>query len=169
MFRCQVFGFFLFWRFVSSPKYLQWTKNDQSGNNGHLRVPPQMAQEVRPYEKRVINHHDPMIPMMKKGLCTPPGLLFSGTLHEHLWTASWWLNQPIWKICVKTGSFPQGWKLKNIWNHHLAGESCTYPPSTMKHIAFQTFRPPTFRKQLPNLNLRDSSASCKRCQREQQL
>ena len=111
----------------------------------------------------------PWFPWWKKGFVQYPIFYFSGTLHEHLWTASWWLNQPIWKILVKIGSFPQGWKLKNIWNHHLAGESCTYPPSTMKHIGFQTFRPPTFRKQLPNLNLRDSSASRKRCQREQQL
>ena len=28
--------------------------------------------------------------------------------------SSWWF-QPIWKILVKIGSFPQGWKIKNIW------------------------------------------------------
>ncbi len=38
---------------------------------------------------------------------------------------SWWLNQPIWKICNRQiGSFPQviiyrGENSKNIWNHHL--------------------------------------------------
>ena len=33
-------------------------------------------------------------------------------------TASWWF-QPNWKILVKMGIFPkQGWKYKNIWNHH---------------------------------------------------
>ena len=33
---------------------------------------------------------------------------------------SWWLNQPIWNILVKMGSFPQvGVKIKNIWNHQL--------------------------------------------------
>ena len=32
--------------------------------------------------------------------------------------ASWWF-QPLWKIWVKMGSFPQvGVKIKNIWNHH---------------------------------------------------
>ena len=34
--------------------------------------------------------------------------------------ASWWLNQPIWKICsslVKLDHFPK-YKNKNIWNHH---------------------------------------------------
>ena len=30
--------------------------------------------------------------------------------------------QPIWKILVKFGSFPQvGVKIKNMWNHHLGG------------------------------------------------
>ena len=33
---------------------------------------------------------------------------------------SWWF-QPIWKILVQIGSFPQiGMKIKNLWNHHLA-------------------------------------------------
>ena len=32
-----------------------------------------------------------------------------------------WRFQPIWKILVKIGSFPQvGVKIKNVWNHHLA-------------------------------------------------
>ena len=34
--------------------------------------------------------------------------------------ASWWLNQPIWKILVKLDHFPKFWgEKKNIWNHHL--------------------------------------------------
>ena len=35
--------------------------------------------------------------------------------------SSWWLNQPIWKICAsQIGSSPQiGMKIRNIWNHHL--------------------------------------------------
>ena len=36
---------------------------------------------------------------------------------------SWWLNQPIWKICDRQiGSFSQGsgWKYKKKWNHQLA-------------------------------------------------
>ena len=33
---------------------------------------------------------------------------------------SWWLNQSIWNILVKLGSFPQvGMNIKNIWNHQL--------------------------------------------------
>ena len=30
--------------------------------------------------------------------------------------SSWWLNQPLWKILIKIGSFPQvGVKIENIW------------------------------------------------------
>ncbi len=36
------------------------------------------------------------------------------------WSKSSWWFQPIWKILVKMGIFPQiGVKIKNIWNHHL--------------------------------------------------
>ena len=38
------------------------------------------------------------------------------------YTTSWWLNQAIFKkMLVKLDHFPQntGWKLKNVWNHHL--------------------------------------------------
>ena len=43
---------------------------------------------------------------------------------RHLSCSSWWLNQPIWKICqyaLQIGSFPRtfGVKIKNLWNHHL--------------------------------------------------
>ena len=33
----------------------------------------------------------------------------------------WWLNQPLWKIWVKSGSSSPsfGVKMKNVWNHHL--------------------------------------------------
>ena len=36
--------------------------------------------------------------------------------------ASWWLNQPIWKICSSNWiiSARFGVKTTNIWNHHLA-------------------------------------------------
>ena len=37
--------------------------------------------------------------------------------------ASWWLNQPIWKILVKLGIIsPNRGEHKNIWNHHLADD-----------------------------------------------
>ena len=34
---------------------------------------------------------------------------------------TWWLNQPVWKICKsQIGSFPQiGLNITNMWNHHL--------------------------------------------------
>ena len=36
-------------------------------------------------------------------------------------SSSWWLNQPIWKLLVKIGSFPQiGVNIKNDWNHQLS-------------------------------------------------
>ena len=37
------------------------------------------------------------------------------------YVSSWWLNQPIWKICSSNWeSFPQvGVNIKNDWNHHL--------------------------------------------------
>ena len=42
--------------------------------------------------------------------------------------ASWWLNQPIWKICSsKWESSPSvGVNMKNIWNHHLVTVSVIY-------------------------------------------
>ena len=44
--------------------------------------------------------------------------------------SSWWLNQPNWKIWVKTFFFPnRGWKLqKTLWNHHhLVMILCSFP------------------------------------------
>ena len=39
---------------------------------------------------------------------------------------SWWFP-PIWKILVKLDDFPkQGWKLKNIWNHHLGNVELSF-------------------------------------------
>ena len=38
---------------------------------------------------------------------------------------SWWLNQPIWKIC---SSKWEGVKIKNIWNHQVVpGQAKSYP------------------------------------------
>ena len=36
--------------------------------------------------------------------------------------ASWWLNQPIWKICSSNWIISPriGMNIKNVWNHHLA-------------------------------------------------
>ena len=36
--------------------------------------------------------------------------------------SSWWLNQPIWKICSSNWMISPrfGFKIKNVWNHHLA-------------------------------------------------
>ena len=43
---------------------------------------------------------------------------------------SWWLNQPIWKIWVKFGSFPQvGVKIEKKWNHHLEKEAGSSTPT----------------------------------------
>ena len=40
--------------------------------------------------------------------------------HTSTRPTSWWF-QPLWKILVKNGSFPQiGVKIKNVWNHQLA-------------------------------------------------
>ena len=45
---------------------------------------------------------------------------YGNKLPKHYrWFTSWWF-QPLWKISVKIGSFPQvGVKIKHIWNHHL--------------------------------------------------
>ena len=46
----------------------------------------------------------------------------TGVNKKHrVWFASWWLNQPLWKIWVKMGSSSPrfGVNIKNIWNHHL--------------------------------------------------
>ena len=42
---------------------------------------------------------------------------------------SWWFNQPIWKVCVKMGMFPQvGEKIKEVGNNHLGWWSFTCRP-----------------------------------------
>ncbi len=44
---------------------------------------------------------------------------------------SWWLNQPLWKICSSNWIISPGIgvKIKDIWNHHLDSPS---PPSHLK-------------------------------------
>ena len=46
------------------------------------------------------------------------GLFFHGKCRQIYHTTSRWWFQPIWKILVKMGIFPQvGVKIKNPWNH----------------------------------------------------
>ena len=58
-------------------------------------------------------------------------------LFEKLKFSSWWF-QPIWKILVKIGIFPnQGWKLKNIWNHHpVLNEHRKKVVTTFSYLAY---------------------------------
>ena len=45
----------------------------------------------------------------------------------------WWF-QPLWKILVKIGSFPQvGVKIKNIWNHHPETDCLGYAGDEILH------------------------------------
>ena len=46
-------------------------------------------------------------------------------------SSGWWF-QPIWKIWVKMGSFPQGSgvKIKTVWNHHPSRVKTLLLPST---------------------------------------
>ena len=45
---------------------------------------------------------------------------------------SWWLDQPIWKICSSNWiiSLSRGWKIKNLWNHHLDNNNLHSPSLT---------------------------------------
>ena len=49
---------------------------------------------------------------------------------KEILVTSWWLNQPIWKICSsKWVHLPQvGMNIKNIWNHHLEYSIPVSPP-----------------------------------------
>ncbi len=52
--------------------------------------------------------------------------------------ASWWLNQPIWTILVKLGSFPQvGVKIKHIWNHHPVCDTSFFSFGLIQLSAFK--------------------------------
>ena len=54
---------------------------------------------------------------------------FSGRFYpkkEKQSLTSWWLNQPIWKICSsKWESLPNRGENKHIWNHHLVDNQGT--------------------------------------------
>ena len=52
-------------------------------------------------------------------------------MHEEiLWNSRWWF-QPNFEKWVKIGIFPkEGWKRKNIWNHHLE----LYRPKSMPSL-----------------------------------
>ena len=52
---------------------------------------------------------------------------------------SWWL-QPISKALIsQIGSFPQGWKIRNVWNHHLVMNAYnTFINDGQKNIAGET-------------------------------
>ncbi len=49
-------------------------------------------------------------------------IAFLERIYPYIILSSWWLNQPLWKICSSNWvHLPQiGVKIKNIWNHHLA-------------------------------------------------
>ena len=51
----------------------------------------------------------------------------------YIFNTSWWLNQPIWKICSSNWkSSPKfGVKIKHIWNHHL--ENVLWELGTLKN------------------------------------
>ena len=51
-----------------------------------------------------------------------PPELASKTLKKSI--TSWWLNHPVEKYARQNGSSPQvGFKIKNVWNHHLPASS----------------------------------------------
>ena len=59
------------------------------------------------------------------------------------YVSSWWLNQPMWKILVKMGIFPnQGCKFKKKWHHHLVFISYFSIPVNVRPI----IAPPTKRR-----------------------
>ena len=50
---------------------------------------------------------------------------------------SWWLNQPIWKICAsQIGSISPGVNMKNFWNHHLDKQNSSFSSSWYWIIGF---------------------------------